>query len=146
MIWFPLVFLMILFWINHKNAFDFHEAVINMILFFSEVIITILILSTRDKEKPAKSFRRYIGLADLLVFLPACIMFSTVNFVLFFLSTLFCSLLLYGIFMTVGKNRFGYRIPLAGFAGVSLAILFIIDYFYPVNLHDDIIHLANIYL
>ncbi|MFT4095466.1 MAG: hypothetical protein QM640_17700 [Niabella sp.] len=109
------------------------------------LVVLVLMLYYRIKEKTAGSFfNQKLGTGDMVFWLCIAPLFSTVNFLLFFISSLlvilcisFCSLLL-------GKNK-DRAIPLAGYQAILLLIVLLINQlFYRYNFSADILSLERL--
>lgn len=79
---------------------------------------------------------KYLGIADILLFIGICFVFSPINFILFFVSSLFIALILSFVLGNTSTDK-NFEIPLAGLVGIQLTILIVINLLFNVSLQDD---------
>ena len=79
--------------------------------------------------------RQQLGWGDIIFFIVTGFLFSPLNFLVFFLSSLFFSLLL--IITLFNKPAFKVSIPLVGLQALALIILFIICLAYQIMPSND---------
>lgn len=89
------------------------------------LIVTLLTiylsLKTRSFINPFKS---YLGLGDFLFYISLCPLFTSINYLSFFVFSLLFSLLLYKWFRSVFKKD---GVPLAGLTALFLLLILVLD-------------------
>jgi len=116
--WYWLVLiLMIGFW-----HFDFHleQSLINLSLLLIQFLVLTCYFSFKEK-KWINITDKYLGLGDLLFFIPLALFFSPVNFLLFFVGSIIGTLMLMLCLKIVTKQILE-TIPLAGFQSIFLLL------------------------
>lgn len=114
---FLLIFLFIIcliYW--YYNSYNFLQLLYN--ISFILVNLTLLKMYTLiAKKEKTDDLIPGLGLGDVLFFIVITPLFSTVNFILFFISGLFVSMLAHLFMSFFNKNKF---IPLAGYLALYL--------------------------
>lgn len=111
-------------------------AIVNMIILCIQLILIWFYFSIKEK-KITKLIDKKIGLGDILFFIGISPLFSTMNFVLFMIISLFLSVIIMIIANKSGitKNKL---IPLAGMQSVCLATLLGVGLFLnDIDLYND---------
>lgn len=102
----------------------------NTILCFAFIAFLMLLLTlyfSIKEKKLVNLFSQYLGLGDMLFFIVTGFYFDIISYILFFIASLFISLLLTPIiFKFQGKEN---HIPLAGLQSVCFALYITLDYF-----------------
>jgi hypothetical protein len=106
-------------------------ASLNIIGTLAVLLSAIIILFIR-KQQVVNPVNKWIGLADLLLFLVLCISFSPVNYLAFFILSSFL-ILAVKLFAMRGDKP----IPLAGMQSIILAVVFLLAQVYKLNLYND---------
>jgi len=102
---------------------------IQMNLLFLVVLLLIIYLYAKLKLKT--KFLNTLGLGDLFLFLAISVSFSTISFIVLFISAIIFSLVLH---LFISKNKKTATVPLAGY----MSLFFLISYlFYWVGFVDD---------
>ena len=94
---------------------------VKMNFIFLSVVLSVIFIYSKLKLKT--SFFKTIGLGDLLLFLAISVSFSTISFLVLFISALIFSLVLHTI---VFKSQKTLSVPLAGY----MSLFFLISYIF----------------
>ncbi len=79
----------------------------------------------------------YLGIGDLLFFIPLCLLFSPINLLVFFVASLSSGLGFVG-FANLINRPINQNVPLAGImAGILILVLFVAGYF-GIDLQRDL--------
>ena len=89
------------------------------VLFVALLILTIFLYS---KFKLKIDFYNSIGLGDILLFLVLTTSFSTISFIIIFISSLIFSLALH---IYISKNKKNSTVPLAGYMSLFFSISYV---------------------
>ncbi len=120
--WFFFPILAIVCGILHYNnvlpELFFMSTIIN--LTFVSILLLILLLYSRYKLKI--KFSDAFGLGDVLLFIALSFAFSSVSFLILFISSLIFSLMLHFILKTNSKNK---TVPLAGYMSLFFGIAYL---------------------
>ncbi len=87
-------------------------------------------------SKIENPFSSYVGMGDLVFLVAVTPMFSFRNYMLFFISGMIFSLVLYGIFQNKDNQQ---TIPLAGYLSLYIMLLMIPNQFFSTNIFYDFI-------
>ena len=85
-------------------------------------------------KKLINPFKTLIGIGDLIFLMGVLPLFSFRNYILFFISGMLFSLLLYASFR---KQYVQQTIPLAGYLSLYIILLLCLDFFIPTQLFYD---------
>lgn len=118
---FPIIGLLcgVLFYQNTLPELFLTSVTINFI--FVALLIFVVYLYSKIKLKNA--LLKSIGLGDILFFLAVSLSFSTVSFIIIFISSLIFSL---GLHLFISKNQKTVTIPLAGY----MSLFFFVSYIF----------------
>ncbi len=108
----------VLFYKSTLQELFFNAVLLN----FSFVLLLILIIFVYSKIKHKSNFFNVIGLGDVLLFFGLALSFSTISFIVIFISALIFSLALH--LLLKQKSTFN-TIPLAGYMSLFFAITYI---------------------
>lgn len=76
------------------------------------------------KKKVFNPLKSLIGIGDILYFLVVVLYFETFNYVLYFVLSMICSLIISTVVITLSKSKDSqYSIPLAGYAAILFLLL-----------------------
>jgi hypothetical protein len=94
---------------------------------FTLLNLAMLTLYVGLKEKKIVNITlSYLGWGDILFWLAACLLFSPINFICFFIASLFITMIVSLVFKSYFLKQEFKTIPLAGMQSVTLLILLII--------------------
>lgn len=130
-IWIAILTLLILF-IQPLNW----SYIATNIFFVTLKIILLSIYFSLKHKRQINIFRYYLGIGDLVFFLPLCLLFSPINLIAFFIFSLLLSLSGFTLFNSISKNK-SETVPLAGCMAISLCLVLSISIFFEFNLYDD---------
>jgi hypothetical protein len=104
----------------------------------------IILLYFRLKYKGFSGvFQKAFGIGDLLFFIMITPLFSPLNYIAFFIASMFFSLLIF-ILLTKMKLYKNSKIPLAGFQSIFLVIIICLGYFLNWNFYSDLYILTEL--
>ena len=89
---------------------------------FIFIFLLVLIIRLYAKFKLKTSFFKTIGLGDLLLFLTLSLSFSTISFIIIFISSLIFSLVLH---VAYSKKQNFLTVPLAGYMSLFFSITYV---------------------
>ena len=123
---FPIIAILsgILHYYNTLPELFYTAVALNLI--FTSLLLFIVFLYAKIKLKTR--FNQVFGLGDLFLFLALAFSFSTVSFIVLFISALLFSLVLH-----VGLNKKNKTVPLAGYLSLFFGMIYMAYWF-------DIIH------
>jgi uncharacterized membrane protein YdjX (TVP38/TMEM64 family) len=98
--------------------------------------ISIVAYFSIKKSKLQNPFKQYIGIGDLVFLIAVIPLFSFRNYMLFFISGMIFSLVLYAVFQNKGEQK---TIPLAGYLSLYIIVLMIPNLFLSTNIFYDFI-------
>lgn len=111
--------------------YDVPTSLLNNISINITFIILQLLLSTIYFSIKEKQFINiidtYIGLGDIAFLILLCLLFSPSNLIAFYIVSLFVSLALYFVYMSINKNA-NKTVPLAGLMAIVLIGIYILKY------------------
>lgn len=111
---------------------------INLIIVTINLIGITAIISLKEK-RIVNIFDTYLGWGDVLFFLVLTVVFSPINFVLFFLGSILLISIIYGVIILINKQT-NTLIPLAGGMSVFLILTLVTEHLLPTyNNYNDII-------
>jgi hypothetical protein len=106
-------------------------------LFFLLVNILVLFVYVSLKlKKQTNIFKHYFGWGDLLFLIAIIPLFSTQNYILFFISGMLLSMLFH---LTLNRFQKHLNIPLAGYLSLYLSALLVFAYFNPSLLKSNLL-------
>jgi Flp pilus assembly protein protease CpaA len=110
---------------------------INLYIVFSTLLGATFIISIKNK-KLTNIVNTYLGLGDVLFFVVLATVFSPINFILFFIGSIFISTIIFGGITLFSKKQI--LTPLAGAMSVLLIIVMVAVQFTPtLDFYQDII-------
>lgn len=111
----PLLLLLLL----AKNGLG-ADNVINLAFIVLQLTVLTAYISLKNKRL-TNIIDSYLGLGDILFLMVACVAFSTMEFVVFYVAGLLFSLLAFMIYRVVRRNT-SPEIPLAGLLSIAMII------------------------
>ena len=117
----------ILFYYNTLPELFYSSIILNFI--FTFLLVYIIHLYARVKLKT--TILKTIGLGDLFLFLALSLSFSTISFIIIFISSLIFSLVLHA---ATSKNKKIITVPLAGYMSLFFLITYLTHWSGYVNL------------
>ncbi len=103
---------------------EWRTIVVNLIFLFFQLLVLTVYFSARKKTLVSLT-SDLLGWGDVLLLLCCALYFSVLNFVFFYIASLFFSILVWVIFRMFKKQQAGH-VPLAGLQGIAF-ILFLSD-------------------
>ncbi len=139
--WFLIPILLMVIIINALMTINIEELTIfsgiNLILVLVNFLGVTLIISLKEK-KIKNIINSYLGLGDVLFFLVLTTLFSPINFIVFFIGSIFLVTLIYGGVMLFSKQK-NTLIPLAGAMSLVLIVVLLVQQFTTsFNLYQDL--------
>jgi len=113
----------------------FQYATFNLGFILLQLILVTGWFSIRNR-KLINISKEHLGIGDILFFLPLCLLFSPINFILFYLSSIICILTGYLIFKFISSSKTN-TIPLAGGISVFVICFFVGNFFLSCNRYSD---------
>ncbi len=111
---------------------------INLYIVFSSLLGATIIISIRNR-KLTNIINTHLGLGDVLFFVVLTTVFSPINFILFYIGSIFIASLIYGGIALFSKQH-QLLTPLAGAMSVLLIITIVLDQFIStIQCYQDII-------
>lgn len=111
---------------------------INLYIVFSSLLGATLIISIKNK-KLTNIINTYLGLGDVLFFVVLTTVFSPINFILFFIGSIFITSIVYGGIALFNRKK-QILTPLAGAMSVLLILTIVLEQLMPnFQLYQDII-------
>lgn len=115
---------------------------VNLLIVLLNLVGVTIIISIKER-KVTNIIDSYLGLGDVLFFVVLTVVFSPLNFMIFFLGSILITTLVYGGFILFNKNK-RTLIPLAGTMSLLLVAAFFIEHFYPeFRFYHDIISIVE---
>ena len=149
-IWWSIPIFLITSGIIHYQYFkEFNLLLISSnVLFFVVLLLCLwLYLSVRNKQVVNLN-EKYLGIGDILFFIPICFLFSLMNLITYFILSLIICLVLGLLLSYISKSDKSktndFTIPLAGGLSITLFITRLINYFTNFNVFDDSIFIMMI--
>ncbi len=110
---------------------------INIGFVFFQLVILIIYISVKNK-RPVFIINSHLGLGDVLFLVVMCIVFSPVNFIVFYVGSLIFSLIAFISYMLTTRKA-SENIPLAGMIAILLVALIIVNWVFPeMNFYKDL--------
>ncbi|MBL7883526.1 MAG: hypothetical protein JNL69_05625 [Bacteroidia bacterium] len=138
--WFIFPALFLTFGIKSLQTLTFEELAQHTFFNLGFVLVQLILLSVYMSIKHKKItniINTQLGLGDILLWICLSIAFSPTNFILFFISGLCFSLIVYLIFRFLKKDS-SEEIPLAGLQSLFLTIILLYNHFFsPLNLYSS---------
>jgi inner membrane protein involved in colicin E2 resistance len=100
------------------------------LIFLTILFFFVMIYFSIKNRKFVNITKELIGAGDLLFFVCLSALFSPINFILFFISSLLIITLVSGLIILIIKNK-KLQIPLAGLQAIFLGILIMITHCIP---------------
>jgi hypothetical protein len=127
---FPAIFLLLsaLSYHQHILSFSLKNAAVNCFFIGTQLLLTTLYFSFR-KRKVVNLFESYIGLGDIAFLISISGAFPTPDFILFYISSLLLTLLIFAGFIIYKKNTV-FQIPLAGTQSLIFLTLFLFPFYH----------------
>lgn len=115
-------------------------SLINIAFIAIQLLLLSLYISVKNRRL-INIVDSHIGLGDVLFFLVLCTAFSTLNFVLFYVSALLFSLLGFVIYQSFSKKEES-SVPLAGLFSIAMLFVLLVHVVRPdLNFYNDIVFL-----
>jgi hypothetical protein len=123
------------------RAFLYDEAILSsFVLNFSFIALQFVLLTIYFSMKHKRFLNivdTYMGLGDILFFIATCAVFSPLNFIAFYISSMLLTLIAMLLYNTLSSRK-TQSIPLAGAMSVGLILLMIITLLDPaINFYND---------
>ena len=139
--WFLIPLLLIVGVINALMTINIEEFTIfsgvNLLLVLVNLLGVTLIISLKER-KIKNIINTYLGLGDVLFFIVLTTLFSPINFVVFFIGSIFLITLIYGGVILFRKQQ-NTLIPLAGAMSlVLIAVLLVQQFTTSFHLYQDL--------
>jgi len=123
---------------------NWHFTLINFGMLSFQVCCLTIYFSLRNKQW-TNIVNRYIGIGDLVFFLPICGLFAPLAFLFYFiLSFLFC-LICFLLYQQWKQPVASESIPLAGGMAIVLIAFVLLDFFTVVKMKDDLFYIQLFY-
>jgi uncharacterized membrane protein len=116
-----------------KEDMLFYVGINTMLLIFQFLLLTIY-FSIRS-HRLTNIVNKFIGIGDIIFFIFLGLTFSPFNFMLFFITSLVLTLIVYAIFVRGKKEQ--YKIPLLGSMAVFYIVSLIIEQVSRFDRFDD---------
>nr|WP_320022264.1 hypothetical protein [uncultured Draconibacterium sp.] len=120
---------------KHPDGFSWTNILVNVCLVLLVSAAAALYYFVRYKGSAFGKLKNSIGLGDFAMLPTLVLVFSPVNFLLFFIATIVISII--GSVITVALTKKNTNIPLAGYWAVSLLFCVIGSSFSNINLYND---------
>lgn len=128
-----ILFTVVYSFVIHYQFFKVSYLLINLIILGLQFAILCLYLLFNHKFK-ISNLTNYIAIADIVFLIIPALYFNPVIYILFEITLLLLSILL----TTIIKSRHE-SVPLAGFIGLGLALVFAIESFTTIRINDPLI-------
>jgi len=121
---FPMIFIagLVLNYIEYRSFF-FRQLILSQLFLVIQLILVTIYFSVKNK-KLVNITDSQIGLGDILFLLSITPMLTTLNYIFYYISSLFFALLFYGIYALLIRTE--KTIPLAGIQAIFLSGLLIL--------------------
>jgi hypothetical protein len=117
--------------------FSFIDVSMNAGFVIIQLVILTIYFSIKEKKK-VNLMTRYLGLGDILFWIILCLLFSPVNFTLFFMASMVLVMIVVGVWKIAKLKPVMTTVPLAGIqAAVLLAVLLIHLLSNNISFRDD---------
>jgi hypothetical protein len=113
----------------------FYHSIMNLGFLVLNSVFIIIYYSIKNKNI-INPLGKYIGLGDVLFYIGITLLFSPVNFIMFFIIGLFITLSFYLIRYQAVKST-NRKIPLAGFVSIILIALIGLSQIFGLDLRND---------
>ena len=115
---------------------------VNLSLIIINLLGVTIFISVKEK-KLTNIIDTYLGLGDVLFFLMLATVFSPINFILFFLGSIFITTIVYGLVAIASKQKQAL-ITLAGAMSILLILTIIAEQVIPsFNFYQDILFIIE---
>ena len=137
--WFliPILFVGFVFVALQTSAWEdyWKELVFNLCVIIIQLVLLTMYMSVKNK-KFVNIVNSSLGIGDILFFVVLAVVFSPVNFIVFYIASTILTLVGYGLFIIIKKEK--TEIPLAGAMASMLLLLMVLNVCIPnMNLHND---------
>ncbi len=128
---FPIIGLLcaLLFYNNTLPELFFNALKMNL----GFILILVFIISLYAKLKLKTTILKTMGFGDLLLFIAVSLAFSTVPFIVIFISALIFSLTVH---LILSKNQKAITVPLAGYMSLFFLAVFLVQWSGYVNVYN----------
>jgi len=130
--WFLIPLLFVGFSIKALLTIEVEEfisySLINLLLVSINLLGVTILISMKEK-KMTNILNTHLGLGDVLFFVVLTVVFSPINFVLFYLLSIATTAIIYGGIMWLNAPKEKMLIPLAGAMSIPLISLLFIEQF-----------------
>ena len=135
---FPLMSIVFLYYSLIKTSFELFltSSFINF-FFVGFQLLSITAYFSIKELKLVNISKGYLGLGDILFLLNLCLIFSPINFIVFYLGTLILVIILFLLCRIARLGSFE-KIPLAGIQALCLLVLLLVTKVKTVSLTDDL--------
>lgn len=129
-------------WFN-QSLMTIESVTYNSIFMLIQLISVVFYLLLKNRKKNSGSLKGYLGLGDILFFIVLIVSFSALNFVVYYMLSLFVAAL-----ATTAYNFFTHKkvtVPLAGIQSAGLILLLIICNIYDFSPFNDTLLMSMLY-
>lgn len=130
-IWIALFFGLVL-WIYPVN---WTYSALNLFFLSLQLALLTVYFSIKN-QKWINLFSAYLGIGDVVFFIPLCFIFSPINQIIFFIISLSLSLIGFLVFNIFSVKK-SATIPLAGCMSLVFILLILLSYFLNIPLNND---------
>lgn len=116
-----------------------HDFATNVVFLSAQLLFLTVYFSLKERRM-VNVFNSYFGLGDLFFLFAICCYFSFFNYILFYLLSLFLSIVISLLLVPIVKNM-SSKIPLAGIQALFLMAFLTVDYF-----NDKVNFTSDVYL
>ncbi len=131
-LWIAALLFLVIFYFSFRV-----EAVLVNLFFISIQLIGISLYFSLKKRRFINIIDRYLGIGDIVFFIPLIFLFSPINFLIFFITSIFLTLI---VFLVLQSNNLIQQatIPLAGCLSLFLLVLIPLSQIYGFDLQNDL--------
>lgn len=115
--------------------FNFLNVTFNLFLIGVQLLGVTIYFSLKSR-KWINITKDFLGIGDILFFLPLCLLFTPENFIWFFISSLIFTLIGYLTQQNISPQK-NKTIPLAAWMSIALIIVFTLSIYFDFNLNQD---------
>lgn len=115
---------------------DWEQSFLNALFMGLQLFLLNIYFSIKNRRW-INLFENYLGIGDLVFFLPLCLLFSPVNFILFFIASLSLTLLGYLVYQISFPDNKVQTIPLAGAMAIVLIFVLLVSLYFGIALNQD---------
>jgi hypothetical protein len=102
-----------------------HDIIVNSCFTFIQLIMLSLYFSIKEK-KVINITRDYLGWGDILLWIISCLLFSPLNFLLFFMGSLVFTMIIVAFWKLTKIKPVMSTVPLAGIQAMALLLVLIV--------------------